>query len=68
MVYVIEDFDIDGEIYYKKTFDACLDSIKCVENQLGGDNNTLQDNLKIYKITYYENKLNKIYINLSSIL
>jgi prophage antirepressor-like protein len=60
----------------KKAFDKCLESIKCVETQTGGDNilpeNTLinaSDN-KIYKITYYENKLKKIYdvINLSSIL
>ena len=125
MVYIVEDFDIDGEIYYKlgktddmnkrikiynthslhnkkvvhyvellcplqletcirsmlykyryknkkdyfkcslnkiiKGFDKCLESIKCVEDQTGGN---------IYKITYYENKLKKIYdtINLSSIL
>ena len=47
-----------------KAFDKCLESIKCVENQTGGDNTS------IYKITYYENKLKKIYdfINVSSIL
>jgi len=46
-----------------KGFDKCIESIKCVENQIGGDN-------KIYTITYYKNKLKKIYniINLSSIL
>ena len=35
--------------------------IKCVENQTGGN--------KIYKITYYKNKLNDIYnkINIASI-
>jgi predicted GIY-YIG superfamily endonuclease len=126
MVYIIEDNDIDGELYYRlgktdnmnkrisihnthsihnkkvvhyvellcplqletciramlykyryknkkdyfkcglnkiiKAFDKCLESIKCVENQTGGDIN--------YKITYYENKLKKIYdiINLSSII
>ena len=44
-------------------------SIKCVEEQTGG-NNIDTNNIKIYKITYYENKLNKIYdgIILSSIL
>ena len=127
MVYVIEDIDLDGEIYYRigktdnmnkrikihnthsihnkkvvhyielscplqletcirsmlykyryknkkdyfncklnkiiKAFDKCIESIKCVENQIGGRNN------KIYTITYYKNKLNKLYniINLSSI-
>jgi predicted GIY-YIG superfamily endonuclease len=46
-----------------KAFDKCIESIKCVENQIGGNN-------KIYTITYYNNKLEKIYntINLSSIL
>ena len=45
-----------------KAFDKCIESIKCVENQSGGNNN-------IYKITYYEDKLKDIYdiINLSSI-
>jgi len=44
----------------KKAFNECIKSIKCVENQNGG---------KINKISYYENKLNKIYdnINLTSI-
>ena len=49
-----------------KAFDKCIESIQCVENQTGGVklNNTL------YKITYYENKLKKIYevINISNIL
>ena len=45
-----------------KAFDKCIESIKCVENQIGGDN-------KIYTITYYKNKLDKLYdiINLSRI-
>ena len=45
----------------KKAFKECKSSIKCVENQNGGN--------QIYKITYYENKLNDIYnkINISSI-
>ena len=69
--------------YYKcplnkiiKSFDKCLESIKCVENHIGGsDNNNInininQNNLKIYKITYYENILKDIknIINLASIL
>ena len=118
MVYVIEDTDIDGKIYYRigktdnmnkrisihnthsihnkkvvhyvellcplqletcirsmlykyryknkkdyfncelkkiiKSFDKCIESIKCVENQTGGNN-------KIYTITYYKNKLDKLY-------
>ena len=128
MVYIVEDFDIDGEIYYKlgktddmnkrikiynthslhnkkvvhykeilcplqletcvrsmlykyryknrkdyfkcslnkiiKAFDKCIHSIKCVENQIGGNN------INLHKITYYENKLKKIYniVNLSDIL
>ena len=130
MVYVVEDYDIDKEIYYKvgktddmnkrikiynthsihnkkvvhyvellcplqletcirsmlykyrhknkkdyykcdikkiiKAFDKCLESIKCVENHIGGGNN---ENNKIHKITYFENILNEIkdIINLSSI-
>jgi len=45
----------------KKAFSECKNSIKCVENQDGGN--------QIYKITYYENKLNDIYnkINIASI-
>jgi hypothetical protein len=61
-----------------------MESIECVENQnenenenqiggniIGIDNNstsTIEN--KIYKITYYEKKLNKIYnlINISTIL
>ena len=51
-----------------KAFEKCLESIKCVENQIGGSNDS--NNIKIYKIMYYENKLKKIYdlINISSIL
>ena len=41
----------------KKSFDKCLESMKCIE-QTGGSN--------IYKIAYFENKLNYIY-NLISI-
>ena len=46
----------------KKAFDKCTESIECIENQNGG-------NILLYKITYYEDKLKKIYdiINLSSI-
>jgi predicted GIY-YIG superfamily endonuclease len=45
-----------------KAFDKCIESIKCVENQIGGNN-------KIYTITYYKDKLEKIYedITISSI-
>ena len=45
----------------KKAFNECVKSLKCVEEQDGGG--------KIYKITYYENKLKKIYdmINIISI-
>ena len=40
-----------------------MESIKCVETQNGGSIN------KLYKVTYYENKLNILYdfINISSI-
>lgn len=64
-----------------KAFDKCVESIHCIENQTGG---TLfvsynESNIKIpifsstnklYKITYYEDKLKKIYdiINISNIL
>jgi prophage antirepressor-like protein len=46
-----------------KAFDKCIDSIKCIETQSGGCSS------KTYKITYFENKLKKIYdiINISSI-
>jgi hypothetical protein len=45
----------------KKAFTECVNSIKCVEKQEGGN--------KKYIITYYENKLYDIYksINISSI-
>ena len=39
----------------KKAFDKCTESIKCIENQDGGNN------IKLNKITYYENKLKEIY-------
>ena len=41
-----------------KAFDKCIESIKCVESQVGG------------KVTYYENKIKKMYntISLSNIL
>lgn len=47
-----------------KAFDKCIESIKCIENQTGGNN------IKSHKITYYEDKLKNIYdiINLSNIL
>ena len=49
-----------------KVFNECIQSIKCVENHIGAGN----ENNKIYKITYYEDKLKEInyIINLSSIL
>ena len=64
-----KDYFKCGLTKIKKAFDKCLESIKCVEEQTGG-NNIDTNNIKIYKITYYENKLNKIYdgIILSSIL
>ena len=140
MVYIIEDYDIDGEIYYRlgktsdmnkrigiynthsihnkkvvhfvellcplqletcvrsmlykyriknnkdyfkcelnkiiKAFDKCMESIECVENQIGGNSIDIDNNStitiinKIYKITYYEKNLNEIYnlINISTIL
>ena len=37
-----------------KAFDKCMESIKCVESQDGGSN-------LVYKILYYENKLQKLY-------
>ena len=51
-----------------KAFDECMKSIKCVENHTGGNINN--DNTFLYKITYYEQKLNQIYniINLSTIV
>ena len=63
-----KDYFKCGLTKIKKAFDKCLESIKCVEEQTGGNN--IDNNIKIYKITYYENKLNKIYdgIILSSIL
>ena len=46
-----------------KAFDKCIESIKCVENQTGGNGN-------IHMITHYKNKLEKIYniVNISTIL
>ena len=130
MVYVIEDFDIDNEVYYKigktddmnkrikvynthsihnkkvvhyvelfcplqletcirsmlykyryknkkdyfkcslnkiiKAFEKCMESIKCVENQIGGNAN---DDSKTYRIFYFENHLSNIMenINISTI-
>ena len=67
-----KDYFKCGLTKIKKAFEKCLESIKCVENQTGGTSNVILNttNNKIYKITYYENKLNTIYnsINLSSIL
>ncbi len=44
----------------KKAFTECIDSIKCIKNQNGGDN---------YIVSYYENKLKEVYdeINISYI-
>ena len=53
-----------------KAFDKCMESIKCVENHIGGGSDNNNENVtKIYKITYYENKLKEIntIINLSTI-
>lgn len=46
-----------------KAFDKCIESIKCVEDQKGGNGN-------IHMITHYKNKLEKIYnfVNISTIL
>ena len=43
-----------------KAFKKCMNSIKCIEQEGGAS---------IYKITYYENILNKLYnsINISTI-
>ncbi len=48
-------------IKIKKAFKLCIDSIKCIETEQNGG--------KIYKITYYDNKINKLYniINISTI-
>ena len=43
-----------------KAFDKCLESIKCVENHTGGWNIVNTNNLKVYKIMYYKNKLDEI--------
>ena len=45
----------------KNAFNICMDSIKCIESEQNGGS--------IYKVTYYENKLNKLYeqINIASI-
>ena len=52
----------------KIAFKKCIQSIKCVENQIGGNIIDITEN-KIYKITYYEKKLHEIYdlINISTI-
>jgi len=44
-----------------KAFDICIKSIKCIESEQNGGNQ--------YKITYYENELNKLYnkLNISTI-
>ena len=56
-----KDYFKCGLARIKRAFVECKKSIKCVENQTGGN--------IIYKITYYENKLNDVYskINLSII-
>ena len=41
-----------------KAFDECMKSIKCVENHTSGAINNDFMNIKTYKITYYEDKLN----------
>jgi prophage antirepressor-like protein len=42
----------------KKSFEKCIESMRCIEDQTGGFY------INIYKITYYENKLNEIYDNI----
>jgi prophage antirepressor-like protein len=53
-----------------KAFEKCIESIKCVENQTGDNSTSFNIKNNIYKVTYYENKLQKIYdiINISNIL
>jgi len=53
-----------------KAFKKCIESIKCVENQTGGNLTSFNIKNNIYKVTYYENKLQKIndIINISNIL
>jgi hypothetical protein len=43
----------------KKAFTECVNSIKCVEKQEGGN--------KKYIITYYENMLNELYNSINII-
>ena len=45
----------------KNAFNICMDSIKCIESEQNGGS--------IYKVTYYEDKLNKLYeqINIATI-
>jgi hypothetical protein len=44
----------------KKAFTECINTIKCVENQEGGEN-------KKYFITYYEDILKKLYDSINII-
>jgi len=55
-----KDYFICSLTKIKNSFTKCLESIKCIEEQTGGT----------YKITYFKDKLKKIYdsINISSIL
>ena len=48
-------------IKIKKAFKICIKSIKCIESEQNGGS--------IYKVMYYDNKLNKLYnqINIASI-
>ena len=45
----------------KKAFKVCIKSIKCIEIEQNGGS--------IYKVTYYENKINKLYekINIATL-
>ena len=65
-----KDYFNCGLTKIKKAFDKCLESIKCVEEQTGGNNIDTNIKMDYIQIIYYENKLNKIYdsIMLSSIL
>ena len=55
-----KDYFICSLTKIKNSFTKCLESIKCIEEQTGGT----------YKITFFEDKLKKMYdlINISSIL
>jgi len=51
-----KDFFNCSLIKIKRAFNICIKSIKCIENY-----NSKQTGGTLYKITYYENKLNNLY-------